>query len=149
MKTSGLTRGDQEVLRDGRLSFIWCETDASSTTSVTKWRQARARRAYSEIQNANDHLFLAVALAITPTECGKTGFNNILDCIASIENYEPYRLNLDSTAKRFFEAIAAEQGFAVSNRYLSFVQSLFPQSLYYTSPTYDERLIYNSTGIQA
>lgn len=145
LKTNGLTRGDQEILRNGRLSFVWGESDANSTIPVTLWRQARARRAYGEIQNANNHLFLAVALAITPTECGKTGFDNVLICIASVESYEPYRLNLDSTAKRFFESLAAEQGFTVDHRYLSFMQSIFPQSLYYTSSKYDGRLISNST----
>lgn len=126
LKASGLAREDQDILRNGRLSFIWCETD-ENTVSVTIWRRARARRAYGKIQDASDHLFLAVALALTPTECSRTGFDRVLDCISGVENFEPYRLNLDFMAKRFFEGIAAQQGFAMNHRYLTFMQTLFPQ----------------------
>ncbi len=138
LKTGGgLTLGDQEILKNNhRLEFIWGEHNENSTTQetpVTTWRQARARRAYRAIQDANGHLFLAVALAITPTECAKTSFENTLDYLTKLESYEPYHLELNSAAKRFFESTAAEQGFAGNHRYLTFMQSLFPQSLSYTS----------------
>lgn len=42
LKTSGLTRKYQAVLRNGRLRFVWCETRAIFDTSVTVWRQERA-----------------------------------------------------------------------------------------------------------
>jgi len=52
LKTGGgLTLGDQEILKNNhRLEFIWGEHNENSTaqeTSVTTWRQARARRAYT------------------------------------------------------------------------------------------------------
>jgi len=131
LKRDGITRGDQEILKNRRLSFTWGELNEDSniqTTSVTTWRQSRARRAYTAVQDASDHLFLAVVLVISPTECAKTSFEDILNYLIGLETYEPYHLDLSSAAKRFFESTAAEQGFSSNHRYLSFMQSLFPQS---------------------
>jgi len=126
LNTNGVTRGDQEILNH-RLNFNWTnEKPDGKKGSATLWRNTRARHAYTEIQDANNHLFLAVILVISPTECSKTSFDNILNHLTSLENYEPYRLNLSPTAKRYIESTAAEQGFASSRRYLSFLQALFP-----------------------
>jgi hypothetical protein len=127
LNTNGITRGDQEILNQC-LTFNWAnEKPDGKKGSATLWRNTRARRAYTEIQDANDHLFLIVILVIPPTECAKTSFDNILNHLTSLENYEPYRLSLRS--KRYFESTAAEQGFAGTRRYLSFMQALLPQSL--------------------
>jgi len=129
LNTNGITRGDQEILNQ-RLNFSWTnERPDGKRGSATLWRNTRARRAYTEIQDANDHLFLAVTLVMPPTECAKTSFDNILSHLTGLENYEPYRLSLSSASKRYFESTAAEQGFAGNRRYLSFMQALFPQSL--------------------
>jgi len=129
LNTNGITRNDQEILNH-RLSFNWAnEKTDGKRGSATLWRNTRARRAYAEIQDANEHLFLVVVLVIPPTECAKTSFDNILNRLISLENYEPYFLSLSSASKRYFESTAAEQGFAGSRRYLSFMQALFPQSL--------------------
>jgi hypothetical protein len=126
LNTNGVTRGDQEILNH-RLNFNWTNEEPDGKKgSATLWRNTRARRAYTEIQDANNHLFLAVILVIPPTECSKTSFDNILNHLTSLENYEPYRLNLSPAAKRYFESTAAEQGFASSRRYRSFLQALFP-----------------------
>ncbi|KAF2192046.1 hypothetical protein K469DRAFT_622026 [Zopfia rhizophila CBS 207.26] len=131
LKTDGITLGDQEILRKDRLNLVWgepSEVPESQGGQATKWRRGRARRAYTEIHKASEHLFLAVILAIPPTECAKTSFDNVLEHLLRIENYEPYRLNLSPATKRFFETIAAEHGFSGASSYLSFMQALFPQS---------------------
>jgi hypothetical protein len=129
LNTNGVKRGDQDILNH-RLNFSWSnEGPDGKKGSATLWRNTRARRAYREIQDANNHLFLAVILVIPPTECSKTSFDNILNHLTSLENYEPYRLNLSPVAKRYFESTAAKQGFASSPRYLSFLQALFPPGL--------------------
>jgi len=63
LTTHGLTRADQEILKNppregrcGRLELIWSEE-----------RESRARQLYNEIQNADEHLFLAFVLTISPT----------------------------------------------------------------------------------
>ncbi|OCL05494.1 hypothetical protein AOQ84DRAFT_271822, partial [Glonium stellatum] len=112
LKTDGMMRGDRDVLKD-RLKLIWgepSETPEDRSGSATKWRKARARRAYTELQDANEHLFLAVVLAISPTECAKTSFENVLEHFFRLGDYKPYQLNLSPADKRFFESTAAEQG---------------------------------------
>jgi hypothetical protein len=129
LNSNGVTRGDREILNH-RLNFSWTNDKPDGRKgTATFWRNTRARRAYTEIQDANNHLFLAVILVIPPTECSKTSFDNILNHLTSLENYEPYRLNLSSVAKRYFESTATEQGFASSRRYISFLQALFPPGL--------------------
>jgi hypothetical protein len=128
LKTNGLTLGDQEILRRHRLSFVWDDSnEAPAGKGSTIWRKARARRAYTTIQNTSEHLFLAVILAIPPTECAKTSFDGVLDNLVHLQNYEPYYLNLGPAAKSFFESTAAEQGYSGSRGYLSFMKTLFPQ----------------------
>ena len=130
LKANDMNRGDQHVLKNHRLSLIWGEPIGKADgedASATSWRKGRARRAYAEIQDADDHLFLAFVLAIPPTECAKTSFENVLEYLIRLENYKPYRLNLSPAAKKFFESTAAEQGFTSNRRYLSFMQALFPQ----------------------
>jgi len=137
LKMNGMMRGDQALLKNSRLNFIWGEPiEEPGGQNATKWRKARARRAYTDIQDANNHVFLAVVLVIPPTECAKTSFDIVVEYLTRLENYEPYRLNLRPAAKKFFESTAAEQGFTSSRGYLSFMQALFPQS---TNPsfTYD------------
>jgi hypothetical protein len=130
LKTNGMTRSDRELLKSHRLNFTWGEiTEESDNQNATTWRKGRARRTYAEIQDANDDLFLAVLLAIPPTECAKTSFDKVLEYLVRLENYGPYRLSLSSTTKNFFESMAAEQGFASSHRYLTFMQAMFPQGM--------------------
>jgi hypothetical protein len=130
LNTNGVTRRDQDILNH-RLNFTWTneEPEGGKKGSATFWRNTRARRAYTQIQDANDHLFLAVILVIPPTDCSKTSFDIILNHLTSLENYGPFRLSLSPAAKRCFESTAAEQGFASSRRYLSFLQALFPLGL--------------------
>lgn len=131
LKANDMTRGDQHVLKNHRLSLVWgepIEKADGEDASATLWRKARARRVYAEIQDADDHLFFTFVLAIPPTECAKTGFENVLDYLIRLENYKPYHLNLSPVTKRFLESTAAEQGFTGNRRYLSFMQALFPQS---------------------
>ncbi|KAF1809590.1 hypothetical protein P152DRAFT_153642 [Eremomyces bilateralis CBS 781.70] len=128
LKINDLTRGDQDLLRN-RLKIVWAEPN-DHDGSATKWRKARAHRAYKEIQDESDHLLLVVVLVIAPTEIAKTSFDVVLDYLLRLETYNPYRLQLSAGTKRFFESMAAEQGFASNRRYLSLIQSLFPQSLW-------------------
>ena len=129
LRTSGLTRGDRALLCRDRLNFIWGDHTTGKGASTTTWRKDRARRIYTEIQNANDHLFLSVILSITPTECAQSSFDEVVELLIRLENYGPYHLSLNPTAKTFFESVAAEQGLSSSRGYLSFMQALFPQSL--------------------
>lgn len=130
LQTHGITLDDRELLKNGRLNLIWAERDEKfegQTQSATTWRRGRSRRLYGEIQDADNHMFLAFILAIPPTECAKTCFNDTIESLTRLESYESYRLNLDPAAKKFFESTAAELGFTGSRRYLSFMQALFPQ----------------------
>lgn len=128
LKMGGLTHGDRDLLQKNRLDFVWGELVGSAVSqgSGTKARKAKARRAYEKIQTANDHLFLAVLLVVPPTHCGKRSFDEVLEHLLRLEGFEPYNLGLG--AKNFFESTAAQQGFAGSRRYLSFMRALFPES---------------------
>lgn len=126
----GILRSDEEILSH-RLNFVWTtEKPEGKKGSATLWRNTRAHRAYTKIQDADSHLFLTVILVIPPTECCRTSFDSVLNRLTAFENYEPYRLSLTSAAKRYFESIAAEQGFARSRGYLNFLQALFPPGLW-------------------
>lgn len=151
LKTNGMTRGDQELLKANRLNLVWgepIEKPDGQAASATDWRKGRARRAYTEVQDANHHLFLAVILAIPPTECAKKSFDSVLEHLIRLGNYEPYQLNLSPAAKLFFESTAAEQGFSGSRCFLSFMQALFPQSLWHSSLTSNIILTLTRRGTQ-
>ncbi|EEQ35374.1 conserved hypothetical protein [Microsporum canis CBS 113480] len=127
LRMMGLTIHDQELLAS-RLDFVWGEPKSDSTgASQTAWRKSRARRAYTKIQEASDHLFLSIVLAIPPTECAQKAFDRVVEHFLRLDNYEQYRMGLDARAKRFFESTAAAKGFASSRHYLCFMQALFPE----------------------
>lgn len=127
LKTSGMTLDDREILEE-RLGFTLSDApEDTNGTSVTVWRKKKARKAYKTIQDANADLFFTVILAITPTECSKPVFKKVKESLLSLKSYENYRLNMDFEEKHCFEVIAAEQGFMNNHRYLSFMNSLFPQ----------------------
>jgi len=133
--TNGLTRDDQELLKSSRrerelsrLELVWCDELDPQDPTATIWRRSRARQLYREIQDADEHLFLAFVLAISPTECIKKSFGNTMEYLGRLENYEKYRLKLGQAAQRFFESTAAGHGFASSSRYLNFMTALFPPS---------------------
>jgi hypothetical protein len=126
LKARGLKPEDHETLRNGRLSFIWGQPLKKIETETTKWRHSRARRAYWRIQDISNHLFLAVALAITPTECGRPSFDSVFDHLIQLDS-NSFVFGLDRTAKTFFETTAAEQGYAGNSRYLNFMNSIFPE----------------------
>lgn len=131
LKANGLTRSDQQLLKDNRLKLIWGEPDKrpdGEGLSATTWRRARARRIYAEIQNLSNHLFLAFILVIPPTTCTKASFNGVLEYLTRLESYEQYHLDLSSSTKKFFESTAVEQGFIGNRDYLHLIQVLFPQS---------------------
>jgi hypothetical protein len=128
LKSHGLSIQDRKILKDDRrLLFAWIDdAPADHETSVTKWRRTRARKAYGTIQDANEHLFLAVILSITPTQCAKKKFDQVLECLIRLD-YEEFYFTLGSETKSFLESIAVEQGFAANRRYLAFIKSLFPR----------------------
>jgi hypothetical protein len=134
LRANGLTRDDQELLKNSRserisrLDLIWCEELDPEDSGATLWRRSRARQLYREIQDADEHLFLAFVLAISPTECIKKSFGKTMEYLSRLENYEPYRLKLNHAAKKFFESTAAEEGFAGNHRYLNFMNASFPQN---------------------
>lgn len=132
LQENGLSRSDQELLKDHRrLEAVWGESARQpdgDNSAATTWRKDRARRVYREVQDADHHLFLAFVLAIPPTECCKKSFNETMEYLDRLDNYEPYRLELQPVAKRFFDSTAASQGFASSRRYIEFIQAVFPQS---------------------
>ncbi|OJD23958.1 hypothetical protein ACJ73_04686 [Blastomyces percursus] len=93
LKTMGLTIRDQDLLAN-RLNF------------------SRARQAYTKIQEASDYLFLAVVLAVSPTECAQKAFDRVLEHFIRLDNYEKYSMGLDASAKRSFESTTAANGFS-------------------------------------
>ncbi|KAF1973457.1 hypothetical protein BU23DRAFT_370969, partial [Bimuria novae-zelandiae CBS 107.79] len=125
LKTNGLTLGDQEALKKNRLKLVW--GDAPEGQGNTIWRKRRAHRAYSQVQHANEHVFLATVLAITPTECAKPSFDKVLEHLVRLGSYKPGYLNLGPRAQEFFESVAVQQGFSGSLGYLDFMKALFPQ----------------------
>jgi hypothetical protein len=134
LKTIELTKNDHNIL-EKRLSSVWGEPEeadphADDPAKLKTWRHTRARQVYTEIQDANDHVFLAVILVIPPSESVKTNFQNVVSYLVGLGNYEPYRLNLSSAEKKFFESTSAEQGFTGSRHYLRFVGAVFPQGLF-------------------
>lgn len=127
LQQAGLTHKDQQTLNN-RLNFIWSD-GLKECRPTTAWRHKEARRIYREIQDADAHLFLAVVLVITPTECVKPFVKDTLTSLTELDDYELYHFNLDLSAKRFFDSVAAEQGFTSNHRFSSFIQSLFPRAL--------------------
>ncbi|KAF2818253.1 hypothetical protein CC86DRAFT_169389 [Ophiobolus disseminans] len=123
----GIAHDDQKLLKT-RLQITWKEAEEVQFTGATAWRKSRARETYTRIQDVSEHFFLAAILVITPTHCTKKSFNNIVDGLLRIENYDPFYLNLSPTDKKFFETTAIEQGFSGNSGYLRFMRALFPQS---------------------
>ncbi|OJD12119.1 hypothetical protein AJ78_07240 [Emergomyces pasteurianus Ep9510] len=129
LNVDGLTRADQAVLKN-RLSFIFLgPNECPRSNEVTTWRQSRARRTYRAIQDADNHLFLAIILTIPPTECAKTRFDKTVDYLVNLEDYSLFRFSLRTTTKRLFDSTSAEQGFAGNPNYQGFIQALFPQKI--------------------
>ena len=125
LNTNNITRSDQEILSH-RLKLVWANDKVDGKKrSATLWRNTRTRHAYTEIQDANNHLFLAVILIIPPMEYSKTSFDNFLNRLISLDNYEPYHLNLSSAAKNILSqqpqrrALLAVTDISVSNRLYS------------------------------
>lgn len=127
LKINGLTLVDEELLRKDRLGFVWGEPEALGSASSTRHRVTRARRAYTVLQAADEHLFLVALLVFSPTECAKASFEGVLESLRRLTNYEPYHMDLGSAAKSFFEFTAAEKGFSQSPGYLGFMDALFPK----------------------
>jgi len=50
-----------------------------------------------------------------------------VDSLVSLASYEDYKLHIPFIEKVLFESTAAEQGFIGNSRYLSFLNSIFPQ----------------------
>jgi hypothetical protein len=136
LRTNGLTRDDQELLKKNRrereisrLELIWCEELDSHDRTATVWRRSRARQLYREVQDLDEYLFLAFVLTISPTECIKKSFGVTVEYLGRLEDYEPYRLQLSQVDRGFFESTAADHGFSRSLRYLNFMNALFPPNL--------------------
>jgi hypothetical protein len=94
LKTIGLTQGDYDIL-ESQLTFVWGtpeepNPEASAADKQKLWRHSRAHQAYTEIQGANDHIFLAIILVIPPTESAKTSFQDVVNYLASLQNCETY-----------------------------------------------------------
>lgn len=124
LQSQGLTLKDQVVLED-RLPLLWGES--RPLASATRSRRSRARRFYKRIQDASNHLFLAVLLVIPPTVCIRPDVQVMLNKLTNLHTYDNYQFQLGLGAKRFFESTAAEQGFAGNPLYLTFMQSIFPE----------------------
>jgi hypothetical protein len=130
LKRTGMLPSDREHLKE-RLRFAWTDIhNSKETTSVTAWRKKKARKAYTDLQDANNHLFLVVILAVTPTECAIPAFKEVKESLICSKSYENYQLNLDFAEKHFFESMAAEQSFNNNHHYINFINSLFPQGCY-------------------
>jgi hypothetical protein len=126
LKTNGLLRSDLDILSQ-RLSLAWREPPQESVGS-TAWRKTRASRVYTDIQNANNHLFLSAILVIPPSTCVTKSFDVVLSYLTSLEDYSPYGLNLNTATQKSLESMIAGQGFAAaSSGCLNFMQALFPQ----------------------
>lgn len=129
LKRTGMLPNDREHLKE-RLRFAWTDPNSKKTTSVTAWRKKKARKAYTDLQDANNHLFLVVILAVTPTECAIPAFKEVKESLICSKSYENYQLNVDFAEKHFFESMAAEQSFNNNHQYINFINSLFPQGWY-------------------
>jgi hypothetical protein len=128
LKTSGMTDDDRKIL-DKRLSMVWGEPPkGAKKTKLSIWRWNTARQTYERIQDRSAHLFLAVILAISPTDCVTTVFKKVREYLISLLSYQYYLLEINPAEKRFFESVAAEHKFMNANRYVNFMNDMFPQS---------------------
>jgi hypothetical protein len=127
LKSSGMTDDDRKIL-DKRLSMVWGEPPSGAKTKLSIWRWNRARQTYERIQDRSAYLFLAVILAISPTDCVTTVFKRVWEYLISLPSYRYYLLEINPAEKRFFESVAAEHGFMNANRYVNFMNDMFPQS---------------------
>jgi hypothetical protein len=125
LKEDGLTQGDWKILK-GRLSLVWSRRNANLPLS-TDWRQTCAQTRYIEVQDVNAHLFLALILTISPTECTQKKSVHVVRSLCRLKSYEAYLVNLKPTDKALFESIATEAGFSENHRYKSFMKALFPE----------------------
>ena len=138
LQIEGVTTHDEEIIESGRLKFVW--DDPVQFSAITTWRHRRARSAYTKVQNANAHLFLAMVLAVTPTDCAKTRFEGVLDHILRWNDIKACHFRLSVEARKLFESVAAQQGYSGSCGYLSFMKGLFPPDRYQAGERRRQRL---------
>jgi hypothetical protein len=146
IKRDGIDINDLEKLKT-RLTFAWgkepqAQADAedaedaegvevakvaeASAIAVKRWRDRSVRRAYSNVQDRNCHLFLPFVLAVNPTDCSASHFKEALWFFLHEQKYTSYRLRLGPGDKESLESIAITCCFVDSSGYLAFMNSLFP-----------------------
>jgi hypothetical protein len=126
LKKDGLTEGDLKLLKI-RLQFVWGKGDNNERKNTTAWRKNNAKKRYISIQGVSAHLFLAVILAIAPTECGEKPFQNVHHYLIRLENYDAFHVDLKLVDKQHMETLAMQAGFSEDHRYKTLLQALFPQ----------------------
>ncbi|KAI0619218.1 hypothetical protein TUN199_08780 [Pyrenophora tritici-repentis] len=126
LNKSGLTTSDLKILKK-RLVFAWGESGQGESGHTTAWRNNHARERYIRIQDTSAHLFLAVILAIGPTECGLKPFENVHHHLLRLGNYHEFHVDLKPVDKKHLTHLATQAGLSENHRYKTFLQALFPQ----------------------
>lgn len=103
---------------------MWGEHQKAAVKS-TEWRKETARNVYLDIQDANNHLFFAFILIVSPTACSAPNFGKAVTDLILLNEKEPVQLMPNSEAKAFLESVAADRGFLDNRRYTSFMNCLF------------------------
>jgi hypothetical protein len=125
---NGINSRDCDNIK-ARLSFAWGEESRNKeVTAVTAWRYTSARTAYLQVQDINNHLLLPFILAVPPTTSSTPAIKEVLLTLQT-DWYKSYCLILGREWKRELQAMALECGFATKSRYLTFMQSLFPEGV--------------------
>ncbi|CRK14545.1 hypothetical protein BN1723_010378 [Verticillium longisporum] len=110
-----LSSKELQVLKS-RLTFLW-EPVQSDATDITKWRHRRSRRGYEEVQDIDNHLFLAVVLSVNPTECGQTRFQAVVNHLRNLGHYGAYHFAPKVSTVKALQTLSDKCHIANNSRY--------------------------------
>lgn len=122
-----LSLRDLEVLKD-RITFLWgtFPSKGGGGSNTTKWRHLRSRRIYEQIQDMDDHLFLAVLLSVNGSESAQTKFEAVVDLLRKLGQYQPYHFTLNKSTSDALHALSEAPGIASNSRYQRLLMALNP-----------------------
>lgn len=99
-----------------RLKFIFGPM-VSKKSPPTLWRLRRSRDAYQAIHDIDAHLFLALVLSVSPTECGTTKFEAVIDHLRNLSNYDAFHFSLKKSTFEALEELGNSDDIADRDRF--------------------------------
>lgn len=111
-----------------RLTFLWGPVQPNANevarNEVTKWRHGRSRQVYEEVQDIDNHLFLAVVLSVNPTECAQRKFQPVVNHLRNLRHYEGYHFTPKESTTKALQALADNHHIANNSRYRRLMEGL-------------------------